>query len=403
MAEYLVKLADDQGHMMEQVESARSEAEVRERFVQQGYLVFSIKSRGLLGAGRQRRKGIKLQRFVIFNQQFVTLIRAGLPILQGLGMLAKQQKDPYFRGFLENVRDRVKGGSLLSDAFEAQGAFPKIYSTTLMAGEKSGNLEEVLHRYVSFQRLALAFRKRMLASLIYPTLLIVLVIVMLTFLVTFVVPKFAELYSQLNVELPAITQFMMAMGVGAQKYLLAGLGVLALLAIGAVYLSRKPRVARWLDQLRMHVPLMGSILLKYQVAVFSRMMSTLLAGGLPLVPAMETAGTSMQSPFLSEAIVKAARSVREGRPLSASLKETKLFPDLTVEMVEVGESTGALPQMLSSVAEFYEEDVETALTSAMALVEPALLIIMGVVVATILISLYLPIFNLSSAMGGGAR
>src|ERR1700720_3510650 len=218
MAEFVVKIADERGHLLEQIENGYSEAEVRDRFVQQGFLVYWVKPRGVLSGGLSRRGKVKQGQFLIFNSQFLTLIKAGLPILNSLDLLIKRQRDPYLRQLLENVRDRVKGGEMLSDAFAAQHVFPKIYTTTLMAGEKSGNLDEVMSRYISFQRLAMTFRKKLFVSLIYPTLLVSVVLVMVTFLFTFVVPKFALLFESLNAQLPAITLFMLAVGLNVQKY-----------------------------------------------------------------------------------------------------------------------------------------------------------------------------------------
>src|ERR1700716_3703989 len=220
MAEFVVKIADDRGHLHQQVEHGYSEAEVRDRFSQQGYLVYWVKPQGLLSGGGALGRGRtwKQSSFLVFNQQFLTLIRAGLPILNSLDLLVKRQKDARLRQLLENVRDRVKGGEALSDAFAAQGIVPKIYTTTLMAGEKSGNIDEVLTRYINFQRLAMTFRKKLFVSLIYPTLLVTVVTVMVMFLFTYVVPKFAELFNSLDAKLPAITLFMLAVGVNAQKY-----------------------------------------------------------------------------------------------------------------------------------------------------------------------------------------
>src|SRR5271167_2135769 len=214
MAEYMIRMADERGHVLELVELGNSEGEVRERFAQQGFLVYWVKPKGLLSAGLRlpRRRKIKQDQFVIFNQQFVTLIHAGLPIIQSLELLMKRQRNPFFRSVLQNVRERLRGGELLSEAFAAQKVFPKAYTTTLLAGEKSGNLEEVMGRYISFQRLAVSFRKKLVASLVYPTLLVLMLFVMLTFLITFVVPQFASLYHQLGSELPPMTALMLAIG-----------------------------------------------------------------------------------------------------------------------------------------------------------------------------------------------
>ena len=398
MAEYMIRMADERGHIMEQVELGNSEGEVRERFAQQGYLIYWVRPKGLFSSGVRvpRRRKIKQDQFVIFNQQFVTLIHAGLPIVQSLELLMKRQRNPFFRTVLQNVRDRVRSGELLSEAFAEQKVFPKVYTTTILAGEKSGNLEEVMGRYIAFQRLALTFRKKLVSSLVYPVLLVVMLVVMLTFLITFVVPQFANLYNQLGVELPPLTMVMLAIGTNAQHY--APYVAAALLLAGFLLWRwmKSDAGATQMDRIKLKVPLLGDVWLKYQVAIFSRMLSTLLAGGLPLVPALETASESMQSRLITHGVDAAAVKVREGQPLAKSLESSTVFPEMSVEMIEVGESTGSLPAMLNSVAEFYEEDVTNALATAMALIEPIILIVMGVVVAFVLISLYLPIFSLGA-------
>jgi type IV pilus assembly protein PilC len=396
MAEFVVKVADDRGRVHQQIEQGYSESEVRDRFSQQGYLVYWVKPQGMLAGGvsMRRRRKLKQATFLVFNQQFLTLIRAGLPILNSLELLIKRQKDATLKQVLENVRDRVKGGELLSDAFAAQGIVPKIYTTTLMAGEKSGNMDEVLTRYINFQRLAMTFRKKLFVSLIYPTLLVTVVMIMVTFLFTYVVPKFADLFNSLDAKLPAITVFMLAVGVNAQKY--APFVLVGLVVLGFVLWRWKETDAGAdrIDRAILSLPLLGEIRLKHQVASFSRMLATLLQGGLPLVPAMETAGSSMTSRRILKGIVRAGTRVREGQGLAPSLEEQEIFPGLAVEMIEVGESTGALPQMLNSVAEFYEEDVQTALGATMALIEPIILMVMAIFVGGVLISLYMPIFTL---------
>ena len=400
MAEFLIKMADERGHVLEQVEQGVSEQDIRERMAQQGFLVYSVKGRkGLLslGFGKRARK-LGNDEFIIFNQQFLTLIKAGLPILKSLDLLSKRQRNPYFKSMLENVQQRVKSGELLSDAFAAEGSVSKIYTTTILAGERSGNLEEVLGRFISFQRVSMTFRKKLLASLWYPALLVTALIVMLTFLMTYVVPQFAELYNSLNAKLPPITVFMLGIGTGIRNYYYLMLLGLIVIVGGLGLWTRSQQGSRVLDALKYKLPIVGPIWMKYQVAMFSRTLSTLLSGGLPLVPSLETASQSINSYKISDNVGHASKRVREGRALSFSLEETKFFPDLAVEMIEVGESTGALPTMLNSVAEFFEEDVQTALTAAMQLIEPVILLFMGVTVAFVLISLYLPIFSLSGQL-----
>jgi len=398
MAEFVIKLADERGRMQEQVQTAASAEELRLRFTHAGYHVFEVKPRSTMSVLGKRK--VKLEKFLIFNQQFLTLIRAGLPILGSLTMLAKGQKDTRFAGQLENVAERVKTGEALSAAFEAQEGIPQIYTTTLLAGERSGNLQEVLERYVAFQRVSLTFRKKLTASLIYPCLLLTLVSGLMVFLFTVVIPQFSKLYEEMGSQLPGMTLALLSFGTWTQRNVVwIALVVLIVGAVGYRFsVTEKGRDA--VDGFRIGLPVFGKIWLKYQVALFSRTLSTLLTGGLPLVPALDTAARSISSRRVSRAVHDSIVTVREGKSLADALTATKVIPDLATEMISVGEQTGALPQMLNSVAEFFEEDVATALTAALALIEPAILIVMGAVVVFILISLYLPIFSLGSAAGG---
>jgi type IV pilus assembly protein PilC len=298
---------------------------------------------------------------------------------------------------LDDVSTRVKTGEALSSAFEAQSGFPVMYITTLLAGERSGNLQEVLERYVSFQKVTLAFRKKLTASLIYPCVLLTLVIGLMIFLVAVVVPQFSQLYDQMGGKLPAMTLALMSFGKFMQHNILWLLIGGAALAAGFLRFSTTERGREIVDGIRIKLPIFGKIWLKYQVALFSRTLSTLLTGGLPLVPSLETAARSISSRKVSKAVNSSITTVREGKSLAESLTNTGVFPDLSSEMITVGEQTGALPAMLNSVAEFFEEDVATALAASLALIEPAILIVMGVVVVFILISLYLPIFSLGQA------
>jgi type IV pilus assembly protein PilC len=394
MTEFVIRLADERGRVQEQTHAAATAEELRTRFTQAGYHVYSVKARGVLGGGRKKK--VKLETFLVFNQQFLTLIKAGLPILGSLELLGRRQKNLDFRAQLEDVGARVKTGESISQAFEAQGGFPVVYTTTLLAGERSGNLEEVLQRFLDFQRVSLTFRKKLKASLIYPALLIIMVLGLFIFLITFVVPRFAQLYDQLGTKLPALTTFLLDLGRGAQEYGLYVAGVLLVLGYGLFRWMKTDAGAIAIDRVRIATPVFGNVWLKYQVGLFSRTLSTLLTGGLPLVPSLETAARSIDSRQIGNAVYRSVETVREGKGLSDSLQATKVFPELAIEMIEVGESTGALPQMLNSVAEFFEEDVQTNLTAAMSLIEPLILIVMGVVVVTILIALYLPIFSLSA-------
>jgi len=403
MAEYLLKYADTQGKIHQKVEEAESEVQLRQAYTQQGYLVYAVKPKSAVeqvSAGLfRRKKKLHLERFLIFNQQFVTLIRAGLPILKALDLLAERFSEPKLASYLQRIRDDVKSGSLLSEAFRAQKLFPPIYVTSLMAGEKSGSLEEVLDRYIQYQQLTLAVRKKLLVSLIYPCFLIILVFLLMIFLVTYVVPNFSELYQSMNTQLPLITRWLIAFGTTSRNYVL-GFFILLGVGIGLFrYWARTDAAQEKLDRWKLATPIVGNIWIKFQVSQFSRILGTLLVGGIPLVPALETAAESLESRLLRSAIAKAGRAVKEGRSLSQSLSATGIFPTLSIDMIEVGESTGSLPAMLGSVAEFFEGDVNTSLTASLSLIEPAIMIVMGIFVAFVLIALYLPIFSLADSLG----
>jgi len=398
MPEYIARLANDRGEILKRVETAGSESELRERYTQQGLFIYSIRRRAAVASLSENgaaKKKIKVGEFLTFNQQFVTLIRAGLPIVKSLDLLAGQLAHPSLRTVIQEVRESVKGGSLLSEAFRAQHIFPEIYTTSLMAGEKSGNLEEVLERYIQYQRTALTVKKKLLASLVYPALLVIMVLVMVTFLVTYVIPNFAELYRSMSQDLPPLTQALIVFTDAFKKYQIALMFLIVGAIAGLLIWRSTERGREGLDRLKMKLPLAGIVWIKHQVAQFSRILATLLSGGIPVVQALETAAQSVTSPLLRRSLDAAKGQVREGRSLSQGLSESRFFPAMAIEMIEVGESSGALPQMLASVADFYEEDVSTSLAAMLTLIEPLILIFMGLIVALVLIALYLPIFSLA--------
>ena len=400
MAQFVLKYADARGHIHQQVEEARSEHELRDKFSQQGFLIYSIKAKGLGQLGAKGGKPTKLntEKFLIFNQQFVTLIKAGLPILKSLDLLADRLTDAKLRPIIDSIRTEVKNGSLLSEAFQKQRVFPPMYVTSVMAGEKSGSLTEVLERYVTYQRLALAVRKKLLVSLIYPALLLTLVLLLIVFLVTYVVPNFAMLYSGMGTQLPYATRILVAVGTTARNYIFLGIAGLVGLYFAFGVWARGTRAQELIDKTKLRMPIFGEIWIKFQVAQFSRVLGTLLIGGIPLIQALETAADSVGSRLLKKTLEKVRQSVREGQTLSSSLAKTGVFPPLSIDMIEVGESTGSMPAMLGSVAEFYEDDVTTRLTAALSLIEPLIMIFMGGFVAFVLIALYLPIFSLADTL-----
>ncbi len=403
MAEFLCKVADSTGRVFSQLEAAQTIGEARQKLLDRGLYVYSVRPRGGLLSyvvSRRRERVVGGSDFLIFNQQFNTLVKAGLPILKALDLLAERAASPKLRPLLTDVRERVREGASLSEALEEQGTFPKVYTTAVLAGEKSGNLTGVLDYYITYQRVSTGFRNRLLVALIYPSILVIVVTGILAYLVTYVIPEFAKLYADLNVELPPMSRALLAVALPLRSYLfILAPGLVAVIA--GVYLwSRSEAGGLALDRLKPRLPMLGEIWLKAQVAQFVRTLSTLLAGGTPLVAALSTAADSVGTKLLARAIRQAAEGVRQGQSLHASLAASGLMPELALEMIEVGEASGALPSMLSSVAEFYEEEVNLRLARVLAWVEPGILVVMALVVAFILISLYLPVFSLSMGAAG---
>jgi type IV pilus assembly protein PilC len=398
MAEFICKVGTDSGRVFNETVEAFSEVELRQRLRAQGYYVFSIRPKEGLRArlplpGRGR---ISSDDFLVLNQQFLTLSKSGLPLQKSLDLLARQTRQEELRAAIEDIRERVRAGALLSEAFEATGKFPKIYCATLRAGERSGSLDRVLGQYIAYQKTTRTFRKKFLSALVYPAFLLMFLVVLVSFVIWFIVPRFAMLYADLDVELPELTQFVIEFSLGVKDF---GVVILAVV-IGAVLLFRAgrklPSMRLAWDRLRFRMPVAGKLLQKFSVAEFARTLAVLLQGGIPVVSALETAKDSVSSPLLSQAIARAQADVTGGQALAASLRQTGFFPETALDMIEVGENTGALPGMLESLAEFYEEDVNIDLATLVALVDPVMIASIAVVVAFVLIAFYLPLFSMAA-------
>jgi type IV pilus assembly protein PilC len=404
MGQFLCRVADAEGRVFSHVEPATSLEEARQKLVERGLYVYSVESRGGRLAGLLRQKSgrqIGGSEFLILNQQFNTLIKAGLPILKSLDLLASRATAPKLRPVISQIRDRVREGKSLSEAVAEAGVFSKVYSTAILAGEKSGNLPGVLDYYIAYQRVSTGVRKKILASLVYPALLISVAVIIVTYLVTAVIPKFALLYRDLNVELPTPTRLLVALTVDYRFVVLGCVALMAVAAAGVFLWSRTGEGGAAFDRFKFRLPIIGDTLLKFQVAQFSRTLSTLLTGGTPLVAGLQTAADAITSKLLRSTVSRSTQMVREGESLHGALASSGTMPELALDMIEVGESSGALAPMLNSVAEFYEEEVNLRLSALVSLIEPILLVFMGLLVAFILISLYLPIFSFS--MTGTAK
>ena len=391
---------------METTYVAESEARLRLELEEKGLYLLSVRNRSGVGVGGfkvrvPRRKTIPTRDFIVFNTALATLLKAGLPLVQSLDILRKRVPNPTFKIALDDIYEKVRSGTALSDAFEAQHMFSGVYTASLMAGEKSGSLESVLRRYVHHMKVLASVRSHVVSALIYPAVLVVLSVAVVGLIVFKVVPEFAEFYSQFEgAQLPLSTRILV--GISTNVVGSAGLIIGGLLAVvaGAIFWFRQPAQRKRLHASILKMPYFGLLARKLATAQVSRTLATLLSGGIPLVNSLDIAAKSVGNQSIAEGLSVVAKQVREGGSLAGSLAERNMFPHVAVEMVEVGESTGALADMLNSIADFYDEENETSLQRFSTLIQPVLLVVMGLVIAALLLSLYMPLFQLSGLQQG---
>jgi type IV pilus assembly protein PilC len=401
--EYRCRLGTATGEILEEIHVSDSEAHLRHELEQKGFCVLGVHPRSVLGRvslpGGTRKK-VPVREFLVFNQELATLLKAGMPLVQSLDILRSRVAHPTFRQVLDDVYDKVRAGSSLSDAFAAHGSlFPAAYSASLLAGEKSGSLDGVLRRYVAYMKVVGAVKRRTLAALVYPAVLVAVALVVVAIIVLKVVPEFAAFYDSFGARLPLVTRLIVrgATFVQSQFLLLAGAAIL--IGVAGWSWLRQAGQRALLDRTILGVPLAGSTIRRFATSQMARTLSTLLGGGLPLVNAIDIASRSMTNRFLSAEMREVGQRVREGQPFAAAAAARGQFPDVFVKMAEVGESTGALQEMMASLADFYDEEIEAELGRFVSLVEPVLLIVMGLIIASLLLALYMPLFQLTSVVG----
>jgi type IV pilus assembly protein PilC len=401
MPEFIVRVGTPDGEIVERHVRAATVAAAQEDLRRAGMHVFETK-RGAISLADlipRTRRVITTERFLTFNQELLALVRAGLPIIQSFDIMLERQKNLRFREVLLNIRDQIKSGVALSDAFATYGnLFPPIYSTSLRAGERSGDLEGVLRRFLRYQKIIVNLRKKVVGALVYPAVLVTLSTAMVFIMLTYVIPRFSEFYQGFNAELPLFTRIMIAFATGLRSNLMFVIGGAILIFVAfRRWVSTSGRVM-W-DRIKLHIPLAGGILHRFAIMQFTQSLGTLLAGGTPMVPSIEIASQSVTNQEVSLRIFDIVKNVREGEPLWRSLESTGVMSDLAVEMIKVGESTGALTEMLANVSEFYDEEIEARLARVVAAIEPIILVFMGGVIALLLYAFYLPLFQLSSVSG----
>ncbi|MGD8376596.1 MAG: type II secretion system F family protein [Acidobacteriota bacterium] len=403
MPDFLCKVGTPTGEIVERVYSAANEKILRKDLGDKELLILSVRRRGgllgmLPGLGGPRRGKIKVKEFLIFNQELAALLKAGMPILGSLDILIERRKNPVFKAALTDIRDQVRGGASLSDAFASHGdLFPPIYGSSLASGERSGEIVAVLLRYIKYTKTLLALRKKVVSAMVYPALLAFLSLGLIALLVLYVLPKFSEFFTGMNTDLPMLTVVLLNISLFVRSNMLLILGAAAI-AIAAFSAWKRTSVGEMqLDRMKMSLPMVGKIIQKYAVSAFSRTLGTLLAGGIPLVQALDIAAGAVSLRLFQTRLAEVATRIREGKALWESLDATGLLTEMAIEMIRVGEQTGSLESMLIDISDFYDEEIDSDLQTIIALLEPLMLIFMGIVIATILMAIYLPMFRSYSA------
>ena len=403
--QFLCRYGTPDGRILTRVQQGSDADAVRRELEKQGFHIFEVRPRGFLLDFKlpfvnRRRRRMPTEQFLAFNQELAALLRAGLPLLQALELMLERVEDPQLREVLGEIRDQVKSGAELSEAFANFGdMFPPLYASTLKAGERSGELESVIRRFIRYLQLVSTSRKKVVSALIYPTVLICLSIVMLAVLAIYVVPSFSKFYDDLEAELPKITQVTLNTSFFLRDNIWYILGVLL---VGGIFLrnwSETSKGREVMDGLRLRIPLVGQIFLFFSLSEFCRSLATLLAGGIPLVTALGTAVSSVGNRRIQKSVAPVIDDVRQGQSFHESLDRTETFPHIAIDMIKVGEATGSLDEMLTSVSDYFDENVETKVGRLLTLVEPIMLVVMGGLVALLLVSIYLPMFGAFSQVG----
>ncbi len=400
--EFRCRLASASGEISEGVYTADSELRLRHDLEEKGLYVLSLRPKGAVAGLSFRlpqRGGLPTREFLVFNQELATLLKAGMPLVQSLDLLKRRVESPVFRGVLDDVHEQVRAGAALSDAFASHGSLiPSVYTASLLAGERSGNLDSVLRRFVEYTKIIATVKRKTISALVYPAILVTLAVVLVSIIVLKVVPAFSDFYASFGAELPLATRVILGVSNVVRARFVPLLAVLLVAIGGFVMWIRQPGQKARFDHLILRLPMLGDIARKFATSQMSRTLATLLGGGLPLVNALDIAARSIGNQFMARELGTVSGRVREGESFAMALQSRGVFPEVAVKMAEVGESTGALQEMLNTVADFYDEEISTNMERFVTLVEPVLLVIMGIVIAALLLALYMPLFQLSSVL-----
>ena len=409
MAEFTCRLGTPAGEIVTRTVEAENSLDVRKQLEREGFRVFAIAAAGgglsaalpFLGG----RKALKQDDFLLFNQQLSALLRAGIPVLQAVSMLRRRAASPRLREVLADVEEKIRGGTALSEAFEGQKIFPRIYTASILAGERSGALDDVLSRFVTYLRRSVQIKRKIRGALAYPSFLLAASVIMVLFLSIYVVPRMAELFKNIGQRkaLPTVTVIVVSISNAVSANVL-WVAPLAFLIILGIYLwSRTTGGRLFFARLMLRIPLGGRLIVQMTTAQVTRSMATLLAGGITVPDSWAIAAESITNAELRRRSESVLPAVREGRGFTEALEQAKWLPELGLDMIGIGERSGSLREMLDEVAQFYDAESEVKLEQLTSLLEPVILVVMASFVITILLAIYLPIIQTISNPTTGPR
>lgn len=399
---FTCKIGSADGRIIEKEFEAATADILRQSLVSQGFFVFSVSKKPFqfLWARGASRKKIDTKSLITFNKELLVLIKSGLPIIHALDTILERIDKGRLADVLEIIRDDIKGGSSLSDAFERHpSTFSHLYVASIRAGERTGDLPQTIVRYVNFLKKTEEFRKKVITALFYPTILLSVAFIAITLLLVYVVPTFSQVYADAGSKLPLPTQILIDFTSVLKRYflLLVGFVVLAIYCFRQWVATVSGRYV--VDKFVLKIPVIGDILSKYSVVSFTRTLATIIESGIPIVESLKMSVGTLNNKVLEERLVAAIRRVEEGVSLSVAIDGARLMPVLALRMLSVGESTGALEEMLEAISEYFEEELDQRMHLLSTAIEPAIMIIMGLVIGTIIVTMYLPVFKIGATIG----
>lgn len=404
MPEFHCRVASPNGEVFERSYLADDEPALRRDLEAQELMVLDLRRRNAvmqeIARSFRLRGNVSGKEFLIFNQEFGALIRAGLPVVPSLDLLIERRKNPTFKQALQDIRGRVKGGESLSEAFAAQGdLFPRLYMASLASGERTGELATVIQRFVAYLQKALTIQRKVISAMIYPAILITLSIALVALMLFFIIPRFNEFLQDFGADLPLLTRIIVGAAEFCSQHWQIILGLVVGTVLGLTFWVRSETGRVWFDGVKLRLPLAGRVIQNYAQNRFTRTLGTLQAGGLPLVTSLELSARAVGNAVFERELLRVTEQVREGQALWESLEATGLLSDIAIQMIKVGESTGALVDMLQDASDFTDEEIDTQLTRLISVIEPLMLVFMALVVATMLLSVYLPLIQLYGRAG----